>query len=347
MRQVVKFMQNILAIFIGYGAGKRTLAAAETGDQKTVHARPCGRPRRPGTVPAQTKKARLRAARTRPTSHLHTFARSFAQLASPTFLHHPPRQRFSHLPRTTPATPLSSPRTRPSVRPGNHLRINMRTSPACAEAKSPHSAKTLLRQFAAVAMLAALAFAGGCQLPPPHSTNTATETGTPKSAPLTLREGDVIKVAFPSAPNLDTTQTIRRDGKLDLPLVGEVQAAGLQPSALQAELLRLYGPQLVSKEVLVSVVSSHFVTFVSGAVLRPGKVTTERPITVLEAIMEAGGPDYAKANLRAVVVIRQDENGRTQNFTVNVKDIMDGRQKEPFFLKPSDMVIVKERFAVF
>ncbi len=173
------------------------------------------------------------------------------------------------------------------------------------------------------------------------------ESAPVKSEALTLREGDVVKVSIPGAPNLDAMQTIRRDGKIALALVGEVQAAGLKPGELQAELVRLYAPQLVSKEVYVSVVSSNFSTFVSGAVLRPGKITTERPITVLEAIMEAGGPDFAKANLKAVTVIRQDEDGRTRNFTVNVKSMMDGTQKEPFFLKPSDIVIVPERFAIF
>lgn len=183
----------------------------------------------------------------------------------------------------------------------------------------------------------------------PSYSAAAAQKATPqqKSESLTLREGDVVKVSIPSAPNLESVQTIRRDGKIVLALVGEVQAAGLKPSDLQSELIRLYAPQLVSKEIIVSVVSSNFSTFVSGAVLRPGKVTSDHPITVLEAIMEAGGPDYAKANLKAVTIIRQDENGRTHNFTLNIKRVMDGQDKEPFFLKPSDIVIVPERFVVF
>ncbi|MFT3868810.1 MAG: SLBB domain-containing protein [Nibricoccus sp.] len=112
-------------------------------------------------------------------------------------------------------------------------------------------------------------------------------------------------------------------------------------------MIRLYAPQLVTKEIIVTVVTANFSTFVSGAVLHPGKITTDHALTLLEAIMEAGGPDFAKANLKSVTVIRKDENGRTENFTVNVKAMMDGSTKEPFFLKPSDIVIVPERFAVF
>jgi len=188
----------------------------------------------------------------------------------------------------------------------------------------------------------------GCQIDPANNSSGAQQpVGPQKTESMTLREGDVVKISIPGAPNLEAVQTIRRDGKIALTLIGEVQAAGLKPSELQTELIRLYSPQLVSKEINVSVVSSNFTTFVSGAVLRPGKVTTERPLTILEAIMEAGGPDFAKANLKTVTVIRTDANGRTQNFSVNVKNMMDGRDKDPFFLKPSDIVIVPERFAVF
>lgn len=205
----------------------------------------------------------------------------------------------------------------------------------------------ILRHVLTLGVITLLAFTAGCQIEPYNTAAPQKDVAKQKSEALTLREGDVVKVSIPSATNLEAVQTIRRDGKIALALVGEVQAAGLKPTELQAELVRLYGPQLVSKEIFVSVVTSTFSTFVSGAVLRPGKITTDHPLTVLEAIMEAGGPDFAKANLKAVTVIRQDENGRTKNFTVNVKNMLDGSNKEPFFLQPSDIVIVPERFVVF
>lgn len=193
----------------------------------------------------------------------------------------------------------------------------------------------------------------GCQTGAPEAVSSAPPkmdsaiADQRSSAPLTLREGDVVKVSIPSAPNLDATQPIRRDGRIALALVGEVQAAGLTPAELQNQLIKLYGPQLVSKEVTVTVVSSSFVAFVSGAVLHPGKIASDHPVSVLEAIMEAGGPDYAKANLKAVVVVRQSPDGKTQNFTVNIKSVLEGKNAEPFFLKPSDIVYVPERFALF
>jgi len=161
-----------------------------------------------------------------------------------------------------------------------------------------------------------------------------------------LREGDILKISFPGSPNLNNVQQIRTDGKITLPLVGEVQAAGMTPGNLQKKLMDLYGPQLASKEVTVDVQSSSFPVYVTGAVLRPGKIVSDHPITALAAIMEAGGPDYTKANLKNVSVIRQEGN-QTKNYTLNLKRIMEGQVSEPFYMKPSDIIFVPEKFSWF
>jgi polysaccharide biosynthesis/export protein len=215
-----------------------------------------------------------------------------------------------------------------------------------------HTRKPAIRLCVGTCVIAIIALMAGChnQQPQGYSTNAESKTQGvehQKTEALTLREGDVIKVSFPGTTTPEAVQTIRRDGKINLALIGEVQAAGLKPTELQAELIKLYAPQLISKEINVSVVSSAFPAFISGAVLRPGKIISDHRITVLEAIMEAGGPDYAKANLKEVVVIRQSEDGKTKNYTINVKLIMEGVQKEPFYLEPSDIVFVPERFAWF
>jgi len=103
---------------------------------------------------------------------------------------------------------------------------------------------------------------------------------------------------------------------------------------------------LVSKEVSVTVVSSTFSVFVSGAVVRPGKVTSDHPLTALEAVMEAGGFDRTKADMRAVVVTRQEAN-QYKNYTVDLKSVLDGKSTEPFYLKPADVVYVPELFSWF
>jgi polysaccharide export outer membrane protein len=161
-----------------------------------------------------------------------------------------------------------------------------------------------------------------------------------------LREGDTLRISFPGSPNLNTIQPIRTDGKINLPLVGEVQAAGLTPVGLQKNLIDLYAPQLTSKEVIVEVQSSSFPVYVTGAVLRPGKIVSNHPLTALEAIMEAGGPDYTKANLKNVSVIRQEGN-QTKNYLLNLKRVMDGKVSQPFYMKPADIIFVPEKFSWF
>src|SRR5450755_1926462 len=61
---------------------------------------------------------------------------------------------------------------------------------------------------------------------------------------IILREGDVVKVTIPDSPNLDTTQAIRRDGKITLPLVGDVVAVGITSDELQQNLIKLYSSQI-------------------------------------------------------------------------------------------------------
>jgi polysaccharide export outer membrane protein len=217
-----------------------------------------------------------------------------------------------------------------------------------------------LAMFAA-AMAALAAVTTGCQTEPeqfiapaPAVTNSlrpvipeaVTAPATTNASAFTLREGDTLKITFPGSPNLNNIQQIRTDGKITLPLIGEVQAAGLTPVDLQQKLMNLYAPQLSSKEVTVEVQNSSFPIYVTGAVLRPGKITSDHPMTALEAIMEAGGFDYTKANLRAVVIIRQ-EGSQTKRYNLNLKLEMEGKINEPFYLKPSDIIYVPEKFSWF
>ncbi len=191
--------------------------------------------------------------------------------------------------------------------------------------------------------------AAGCRTPEftkVEERATATPTNAMGQAEvLVLHEGDLLKISFPGAPNMNTTQQIRRDGRIALPLKGEFKAAGLTTSEMEKELLKLYAPELVTKEVTVTVESASFPIYVTGAVLRPGKLIYDRPITALEAVMEAG-VDYGKANLKSVTVIRH-EGGRMHRFKLNLKQVLQGQPSQPFSLKPSDIIFIPERFSWF
>ena len=197
---------------------------------------------------------------------------------------------------------------------------------------------------AALSVMAALLMVG-CQAPKNTQSHDSSQATIPRPESLTLREGDTVRITFPGSANLNTVQQIRRDGKISLPLVGEIKSAGMTPSDLEKELVKLYAPQLVTKEVNVALESSAFLVYVTGAVLRPGKMVSDRPLTALEAVLDAG-VDYQKANLKSVTVIRR-ENGRDELHTMNLKKALQGKGGEPFYLKPQDVIFVRERFTWF
>lgn len=205
------------------------------------------------------------------------------------------------------------------------------------------SVRESLRSLAWFFLALAVVLTGGtgCQTAPPVAVSD-----TVPYLDVRLREGDTLKISFPGAPNLDSTYQIRRDGKITLTLGGEITAAGLTPTELEKEILRVYEAQLAVKQVVVLATSSGYPIYVSGAVLRPGKLTIERPITVVEAIMEAGGFDRAKADPRKVSILRQID-GKSMTFKVDVQAMIDGKQPKPFYLKPSDIVTVPEKFVWF
>src|SRR6266403_1117296 len=174
------------------------------------------------------------------------------------------------------------------------------------------------RAFGIIGKLVALVllFCTGCQAPKTSHLLVA-------QTPNFLNAGDVIRITFPGAPELNQTQKIGTDGALSLPLIGTVQAAGKSPGQLQNELAALYKPQLQDNEVLVSVETRAVPVVVSGAVQKPGKIVFERPATVLEAIMEAGGFTPV-ADLKKVSLIRIVK-GEHETQIVDLRNVLKGQ----------------------
>jgi polysaccharide export outer membrane protein len=163
----------------------------------------------------------------------------------------------------------------------------------------------------------------------------------PVAPPTTdkLQSGDVVQIAFPGATNMNTVQRIPLDGVIILPFVDPIPATGLTTTELQLEVLKRFESQLQLKEISITRISSAAVFYVSGAVLRPGKFPLDRPLTALEAIMEAGGPDPQRGKMDDVRIIRYDQ-GRQFTFKLNLKQAFTGRGDPPFTIKPFDVVHV-------
>jgi protein involved in polysaccharide export with SLBB domain len=189
-----------------------------------------------------------------------------------------------------------------------------------------------------ISILTLLVFAGaGCQT----DTNTTTFSGQAEvPRHVILASGDVVKLTFSAAPELNQSQKVRADGKLSLPLVGEVDAAGKTVGQLQGELVELYKPQLKTPEVTVSLEASLTTVVVSGAVNKPAKIAFERPTTVFQAIMEAGGPSEF-GTLKHVRLIRT-VNGVQRSQVMNVHDTLLGQGTKPFYVRDGDVIYVPQ-----
>jgi len=154
-----------------------------------------------------------------------------------------------------------------------------------------------------------------------------------------LQEGDAVSITFQYSTNFNAIQKIPLDGLLNLEGVGPVKAAGKTPVELQTELTKLYRPQVKDDVITVKLLTAATSVYVSGAVFHPGRIPLERPLTPLEAIMEAGGFDPNRAQLAKVVVLRL-EGGRQKTFHLNLKHVFEGADDSPFYLKPYDIVHV-------
>jgi polysaccharide export outer membrane protein len=184
------------------------------------------------------------------------------------------------------------------------------------------------------AFLVVAAFAcGGCQspLPPlPYAPG-------PKTA-VRLSPGDVIKVSYADESVPDQMQKIRRDGKVSLPFIGEVTAAGKRTMDFQKQIVSLNEKHLEDSEVLVTLENGTASVIVSGFANRPGKIDFDRPKTVYQAIMEAGGvSDYGSAsNIHLTRII----NGEQRTEIINLRPAVRGEPSIPKYVQDGDVIYI-------
>ncbi len=186
-------------------------------------------------------------------------------------------------------------------------------------------------------LFASLVFAAlvcaGCQTTLPPLPNPP----GPKTA-VRLSPGDSIKVTYAEESDLDQTEQIRRDGKISLPLIGEMTAAGKRLMDLQDEIKSRYEGRLDNPEVLVTLDKGTASVVVSGFANKPGKVNFDRPKTVYQAIMESGGvSDYGSLrNIHLTRII----NGEQRTETINLKPTVHGEPTIPKYVQDGDVIYI-------
>jgi len=193
-------------------------------------------------------------------------------------------------------------------------------------ALSPSSCLFALLVFAALAC-------GGCQTSLPPLPNPPGPKTTVRLSP-----GDTIKVSYADESVSDQTQKIRRDGKVSLPSIGEVTAAGKRIMDFQNELVSLYEDHLENSDLVVTLESGIVGVIVSGFANKPGKLSFDRPTTVFQAIMEAGGvSDYGSlSNIHLTRLI----NGEQRTETLNLKPAIRGEPTKPKYVQDGDVIYI-------
>ena len=152
---------------------------------------------------------------------------------------------------------------------------------------------------------------------------------------------DVIEVSVYGEKDLSIAVPVRPDGKVSIPLIGELPASGKTATELQKEIAQKYARFISEPAVTVVVkeINSPKVS-VLGEVKTPGMYKIKDRATVLDAIAMAGGlTEYAKRD--KVTIIRLDTSGQQSLLKVNLKDQIKGRRADPFYVLPYDKIYVQ------
>lgn len=155
--------------------------------------------------------------------------------------------------------------------------------------------------------------------------------------PYRIEVGDVLDVKLFYNPDLNETVTVRPDGRISLPLLDEIQAAGLTPAELDHVLTAQYGQVLKNPEVTVIVRTfSAQKVYVGGEVKRPGLISVDGPMTLLQVLFQAGGVEDT-AEPRNILVIRRGPKGERETITVDWEEALSGRDP---YIRPYDVIYV-------
>jgi polysaccharide export outer membrane protein len=151
---------------------------------------------------------------------------------------------------------------------------------------------------------------------------------------------DELNVDVWKEPNVSRSIPVRPDGKISLPLLNDVQAAGLTPAQLTSAITEKLANFMNSPQVtvIVTAVNSQRI-YVLGEVGRAGAYPMLPQMTVLQALSSAGGFS-AYANLKGIYVLRT-ENGKQVHFPFNYKEVIRGQKNEQnIVLKSGDTLVV-------
>ena len=150
---------------------------------------------------------------------------------------------------------------------------------------------------------------------------------------------DTLHITVWKEPDMSSTLPVRPDGKISMPLLDDIQAAGMTPMQLATSIREKLKKYIADPRVTVVVTAMNSQRiFVLGEVVHSGPMTLLPHMTVLQALSTAGFSQFA--NLKAIYLLRQQGNQQTK-LPFNYKEAIKGRdQQQNIVLKPGDTIVV-------
>ena len=179
------------------------------------------------------------------------------------------------------------------------------------------------------------------QPPPSSETRPAGPRGAHSDDAYVIGANDVLAVNVWKEPDISRSVPVRSDGKISLPLVGELQASGQTPRQLESEITKRLQNYISEPEVTVIVTDSKSQKInILGMIAKPGAYLLTSSTTVLDAIAMAGGfKDFAKQ--KSIYILRAAPDGTQKRISFNYKEVIKGKNPEQNIrLQAGDTVVV-------
>jgi polysaccharide biosynthesis/export protein len=173
-----------------------------------------------------------------------------------------------------------------------------------------------------------------------HNGDTTTRTPATTDPNYVIGAQDVLDISVWKEPEITRTVPVRPDGKISLPLLNDVQAAGLTPTQLAVEITTSLRKFVTDPEVTVIVESINSQRiYILGEVTRAGAYPLLPGMTVLQGLSSAGGFTQF-ADEKKIYVLRR-VNGKQEKYYFNYKDVLKGkRADENILLQAGDTIVV-------
>ena len=162
----------------------------------------------------------------------------------------------------------------------------------------------------------------------------------PEPGEYRISSGDKLRIEVYKDPQLSQSVQVRPDGKITLPLIGDIEATSRTPIELRDAIRDAFKEYITNPTITVIVVEALAATaYVMGEVNHPGAITLQTPVTVMQALALAGGlKDFAdQKNIR---ILRKGRLG-VQMITFNYKEASQSL-RAPVYLQPGDTVVVPD-----